>query len=157
MRCIPFGDETFDYVYENYSMCHLSKPDTALAVGEMNRVLKRPGMCFLGVISKSSWPKAVFGQERNPGEYWSTDGEETRHSMFTDEEADELLSSWEIVSKQKQTRYLLEAAREATMETWMDLHQEAPETLSRTAWHARYASRLHMYQYAHLHFVLRKR
>jgi len=24
MRQTPFGDETFDYVYEHYSMCHLS-------------------------------------------------------------------------------------------------------------------------------------
>ena len=46
MRRIPFEDGTFDYVYEHYSVCHLSKQDTVLAVSEMYRVLKRPGLCF---------------------------------------------------------------------------------------------------------------
>ena len=32
MRQIPFEDETFDYVYEHYAMCHLSKQDTARAI-----------------------------------------------------------------------------------------------------------------------------
>ena len=54
MRQIPFKDETFDYVYEHYSMCHLSKRDTARAVGEMYRLLKPGGLCFLGVKSADS-------------------------------------------------------------------------------------------------------
>jgi uncharacterized protein (UPF0147 family) len=29
MRRIPFEDDSFDYVYEHYSMCHMSKQDTA--------------------------------------------------------------------------------------------------------------------------------
>jgi len=70
MRHIPFEDETFDYVYEHYSLCHLSKQDTAQAIGEMYRVLKRQGLCFLDVISADCWPKSRFGQEKEPGEYW---------------------------------------------------------------------------------------
>jgi len=47
MRCLPFEENSFDYVYEHYSMCHLSKQDTALAISEMYRVLKSQGLCFL--------------------------------------------------------------------------------------------------------------
>lgn len=158
MRCIPFEDDTFDYVYEHYSMCHLSKQDTALAVSEMYRVLKRGGLCFLGVISTDTWPKSVFGQEGEPGEYWGEEGEEelTLHSMFSDEEANELVSSWEIVSKEKQVRYLREAAEEISVKAWMGLYEEVGARYTREEWRARYERRTNAFQYAHLYFILRK-
>ena len=68
IRCLPFDDESFDYVYEHYSMCHLSREDTARAVGEMYRVLCKGGLYFLGVISTDSWPLSAYGKEREPGE-----------------------------------------------------------------------------------------
>ena len=37
MRCIPFEDERFDFIYEFYSICHLSKANTGLAIMEMKR------------------------------------------------------------------------------------------------------------------------
>ncbi len=88
-------------------MCHLSKQDTAIAVGEMRRVLKPNGLCFLGVISTDCWPKSLFGEEREPGEYWGEEDGKSNvlHSMFTDQEANELVSEWEVVSKEKQVRY----------------------------------------------------
>jgi ubiquinone/menaquinone biosynthesis C-methylase UbiE len=158
MRRIPFEDETFDYVYEHYAMCHLSKRDTALAVNEMYRVLKRGGLCFLGVISTDSWPKSFFGQEREPGEYWMKEhGDElTRHSMFSDREANNLVSAWEIVSQEKRVRYLRRAAEAVSLEAWMDLYEEAEEASSREAWEADYESRTHVFQYVHLYFFLRK-
>jgi ubiquinone/menaquinone biosynthesis C-methylase UbiE len=158
MRCIPFEDDTFDYVYEHYSMCHLSKQDTALAVSEMYRVLKRGGLSLLGVISTDSWPKSFFGQEREPGEYWVEEGDEERtlHSMFSDEETDELVSAWEIVSKEKQVRYLREAATETTLEGWMGLYEEAGGRCSREEWQARYERRTSAFQHAHLYFILKK-
>lgn len=48
MMSMPFEDESFDYVYEHYSMCHLNKKETQKAIDEMHRVLKKGGMCFLG-------------------------------------------------------------------------------------------------------------
>ena len=65
MRQLSFEEGAFDYVYEHYSMCHLSKQDTSLAVSEMYRVLKQGGLCFLGVISADTWPKSLFGQEEH--------------------------------------------------------------------------------------------
>jgi ubiquinone/menaquinone biosynthesis C-methylase UbiE len=158
MRDIPFADDTFDYVYEHYSMCHLSKRDTALAVSEMYRVLQRGGLCFLGVISNDTWPRSLFGEEREPGEYWGEEGgeEETLHSTFSDQEADKLVADWEVVSKEKRVRYLREAAEEMTLEAWRELQGEAEEAYTWEDWSARYASRTNALQYAHLYFILRK-
>lgn len=157
MRQIPFEDESFDLVYEHYAMCHLSKRDTARAVSEMHRVLRPAGLCFLGVISTDTWPKSFLGQEREPGEYWGDEGGElTLHSLFTDEEADELVSAWEIVSKEKWARYLRGLADETTLEDWMDLHTEAGCVCSLEAWRARYAGRANAFRYAHLYCTLRK-
>jgi ubiquinone/menaquinone biosynthesis C-methylase UbiE len=156
MRQLPFEDDTFDYVYEHYSMCHLSKGDTAQAAGEMIRVLKPGGLCFLGVISTDSWPLSFLGQEREPGEYWSDEGgEETLHSAFTDQEADALVSVCEIVSKEKHVRYLSGLAEDLSLEAWMDLRQEADPIPSEEAWQARYAQRANAYRYAHLYYCLR--
>ena len=158
MRQIPFEDATFEYVYEHYSLCHLSKQDTAKAIGEMYRVLKRGGLCFLGVISADSWPKSRLGQEEGPGEYWAEEGGERRlHSLFRDEEMDDLLSAWEVVFKQKHVSYLLGAGEKPSMEAWMDEYEQAGSGYSREGWLARYESRANEFQYAHLYFILRKR
>lgn len=157
MRQIPFEDETFDYVYEHYSMCHLSKQDTARAIGEMYRVSKRQGLCFLGVISADCWPKSRLGQEKEPGEYWGEEGGEQRlHSLFSDEEMDDLLSAWEVVSKEQHLSYLLGGTEKLSMEAWMDSHEHAGRGYSREAWRARYESRANEFQYAHSYFLLKK-
>jgi ubiquinone/menaquinone biosynthesis C-methylase UbiE len=158
MRHIPFEDEAFDYVYEHFSMCHLNKADTATAVLEMKRVLKPGGLCFLGVISTDSWPKSFFGEERKPGEYWGEEGgiQNVLHSMFNDEEADELVAGWEILIKDKQVRYLQEAAAQTSIEEWMGLLPEAEMKFPEEAWRQKYTQRTGAYQYAHLYYVLKK-
>ena len=157
MRRMPFADETFDYGYEHYSMCHLSKQDTARAVGEMRRVLKQGGLCFLGVMSMDCWPKSLWGEEREPGEFWGEEhGELTLHSMFIDEETKLLVSSWEVIAKEKQTLFLGERARETSMDTWMEMLPQAPGQYTRAAWEARYDQREHEFQYAHVYYYLRK-
>jgi len=158
MRQIPFEDETFDCVYEHYSMCHLSKPDTSRAIHEMYRVLKKGGLCFLGVISMDTWPKALFGEEREPGQFWGQEhGDElTLHSMFTDEEADRLVSAWEIISKEKRAVFLQGAAEETSLEDWMELYQEVQDSYTQEAWEARYAQRVHKFQYVHVYYFLKK-
>jgi ubiquinone/menaquinone biosynthesis C-methylase UbiE len=158
MRAIPFEDENFDYVYEHYSMCHLNKNDTALAIHEMYRVLKKQGLCFLGVISTDSWPRSLFGQERKPGEFWGKEqGDKlTLHSMFTDEETDQLVSTWEIVSKEKRVTYLREEAEKTTLEAWMEMYGEMRGKYPEETWQARYAHRANDFQYTHVYYLLRK-
>jgi ubiquinone/menaquinone biosynthesis C-methylase UbiE len=158
IRQIPFEDETFDYVYEHYSMCHLGKRDTADAIHEMYRVLKKGGLCFLGVISMDTWPKLSFGEEREPGHFWGKENGDTLtlHSMFTDEEADLLVSGWEIISKEKRVIYAIEEAQETSLDTWMAFYREVQDKYTREAWEAKYAQRVHEFQYSHVYYFLRK-
>ena len=126
MRCIPFEDQSFDFVYEHYSMCHLNKRDTAVAVNEMWRVLKPGGLCFLGVISTDSWPHSLFGEERDPGEFYGEEGgvQNVLHSMLCDEEMDDVVAAWTILAKEKHVQYFQEVALETSLEEWMKLYPE---------------------------------
>jgi hypothetical protein len=74
----------------------------------MRRVLKPGGLCFLGVISTDSTPHAMFGEQRQPGEFWMEEdpGEMALHSLFTDLQAAALVAEWEILTQEKITRYL---------------------------------------------------
>ena len=158
MRQIPFEGETFDYVYEHYSMCHLSKQDTAASIREMYRVLKKGGLCFLGVMSMDTWPKAIYGEEREPGQFWGKEhGDElTLHSMFTDVEADQLMPGWEIISKEKRVVYLRENALGTSLDTWMQLYGEVQDSYTREVWDGKYPQRVHEFQYTHVYYFLRK-
>ncbi len=157
MRQMSFDDETFDYVYEHYSMCHLSKKDTACAIGEMFRVLKKGGLCFLGVISMDTWPKSVLGEEKEPGEFWGEEhGEPTAHSLFTEQESDQLVSAWEIVGKEKMVTYLRGFAEQTSLEDWMGFYPEVQNEYSEETWKAKYETRANEFQYAHTYYFLRK-
>lgn len=158
MRCIPFENETFDFVYEHFSMCHLSKQDTAIAIREMRRVLRPNGLCFLGVISTDCWPKPLFGEEREPGEYWGEEDGRSNvlHSMFDDQEASELVSEWEVITQEKQIRYLREVASQTSLEDWMEMRKEAVKRFSQSAWRMKYPNRGEVFRYVHLYFCLKK-
>jgi len=155
MRELPFEDASFDYVFEHYSMCHLSKRDTATAIGEMRRVLKPGGLCFLGVISTDTWPLAPMGEEREPGERWDRDGE-GMHSLFTGDEALALVSDWDILAREKAVRYMGRMASRMSLEAWMELHDEAPEDTSIDEWRGRYEARAKWITYVHHYFTLEK-
>ena len=157
MRQIPFEDEAFDYVYEHYALCHLSKKDTAQSLREMYRVLKHQGLCFLGVMSVECWPESRFGHEKGAGEYWGEEGGEGGlHSLFSDEEIEDLLSDWEIVFKEKHISYLWGAGEKLSKEAWKDAYSKAGSGYSQEAWRARYKSRANEFQYAHLYYFLKK-
>ena len=156
MRQLPFEDASFDYVYEHYSMCHLSKRDTAKAISEMRRVLKPGGLCFLGVISMDTWPLAPMGEEREPGEFWGAEEEDGVHSMFTDDEALALVSDWDVLAREKSIRYMGRAAARMSLDEWMELHGEAEECASVDEWRARYETRAKHVRYTHQYFILEK-
>jgi len=151
MREIPFDTESFDCVYEHYAMCHLSKRETATAIGEMNRVAKRGGLCFLGVISMDSWPESLYGVEREAGEYWAGD---ERHSMFTDKEADVLVSEWEVLSKEKRVIYQQATAVEISEAAWQELYEGGG---TEAEWDRQYEQRMNLVNYTHIYYILRKR
>ena len=157
MRQIPYPDEAFDCVYEHYSMCHLSKVDTDKAIREMYRVTRKNGLCFLGVISQDTWPKNLFGEEKEPGEYWGEEGgKRTRHSIFWDDEADQLVSDWEIIKKEKRVMYLRDAAEAVTSQMWMEMYPEEGDGYTEAEWREAFTQRHKMYNYTHLYYLLRK-
>jgi ubiquinone/menaquinone biosynthesis C-methylase UbiE len=158
MRQIPFEANTFDYVYEHFSMCHLNHADTAKSVSEMRRVLKPGGIAFLGVMSTDCWPHAQFGKEQAPGVLVGAEGglHGVTHSLWTDSECDQLVAGWQVVDREKMISYLVDMALEVSQEDWMDLHVEAPNGESVEAWKAAYPNRLNYYRYVHMYFFLKK-
>jgi len=155
MRSIPFGDNTFDYAYEHYSMCHLSKADTAKAIAEIHRILKPGGIAFLGLVSQDCWPLSFFGEERSPGERWMVEGgSEVCHSLFTDEEAAGLLPAWDIAFAEKMITSTDGATLSETQ--WEALHGEAPAPCTLEKWMAMYPKRESMCQYVHTYYYLEK-
>lgn len=157
MRALPYQDGFFDHVYEHYSMCHLSKTDTQKAVGEMGRVLKQGGLCFLGLISAESWPRSMFGEEEGSGEYWGGEGGQRRmHSLFTDQEADRLVAGWEVIRKEMQVIHFQSPEGKATLKEWMARYREADGEPTREAWESLYEKQAASFEYAHLYYTLRK-
>lgn len=136
MRSLPYSEATFDYVYEHYTICHLSASDTADALAEMRRVLKPGGLLFVGVISADSWPLSVYDVRRGPGENGLPidGGEEETHTVFDDQQADALVDGWEILGKGKAVRILREQATQTTRDEWRALYPEARAVGSEDEW-----------------------
>ena len=157
MRQIPFDDKSYEYVYEHYSMCHLSKEDTAKAISEMNRVTKIKGACFLGIISTDSWPKSSYGEEKAFGEYWMEEENGlVRHSLFTDKEADQLVAGWEVLKKEKRVICLMDEAQQTSIENWMELYIGMEDLYTKDAWRNQYSQRMNKFNYTHIYYLLRK-
>lgn len=101
MRKIPFDNETFGCVFSWNSSIHLTKKDTATALSEMLRVLKKGGLLYVNFIWNNDL-SIDLGEERNSGEFWMTiDGEEFVHSWFSESEADQFFVCLELLYKQK--------------------------------------------------------
>lgn len=155
-RQIPFGDDYFDYVYEQYAICHLTKRGIATAIDEMYRVLKPGGLCMLGMISTETWPQ--FGIEREKGEFWSTDEEfgEVVHSFFDDDEADSLVDRFEIIKKETIIQQNRKAVKELTLEKWMKEYDDSPRDVTRDEWQLMYSERIAKARYVHSFYYLLK-
>ncbi len=58
MRRIPFPNERFSFVYSYNAIDFMTKPDIALSIREITRVLKSNGLCyvnFLSVDDEETW------------------------------------------------------------------------------------------------------
>ncbi|MEN6369683.1 MAG: class I SAM-dependent methyltransferase [Thermotogota bacterium] len=158
MRSLPYGDASFDYVYEHFSICHLDPEDTARALSEMRRVLKPGGLAFFGFLSKDTWPLSSYGDERSPNVYCMTteDGDELCHTMLADPEADGLAKDWEILRKDKIARIDRERAEEVTRDEWRSLHAEARVPCSEAAWMTQYPERQNRFTDVYAYYCVRK-
>jgi SAM-dependent methyltransferase len=136
-------------------MCHLSKSDTNRATQEMVRVLKPGGRCFLGLISAETWPP--LGREREPGEFWFEEGESaTRHTVFTDREADRLLARWQVVRKERSITWLSSQMEPLTEMDWQDLYHDTQPDCTEESWMAGYDRRTTNARYVHTFYILEK-
>ena len=148
MRSLPYEDEFFDYVYEHYSVCHLTAEDTQRTVDEFKRVLKPGGIALLGVISKESWPQSRFGRR--------VDGTPVHHGLFSDAEANMLVDGWDGILREKVVRILTKEAETLSEQEWLAFHPEAPRACSKDEWMRRYPHRTDYLTYVHSFYYLRK-
>jgi ubiquinone/menaquinone biosynthesis C-methylase UbiE len=60
MRHIPFTSESFSFVYAFNSIMFMTKPDVALSMGEIERVLKPGGLVYVNFVSVDEPDKGPF-------------------------------------------------------------------------------------------------
>jgi len=155
MRRIPFKNETFSFVYECDSMCHLTKDDTCTTIQEMWRVLRKGGYCSLGFMAIDRWP--LDGEERNPGEFWLWyKGEEYVHSHFTDDEPDTYLKDFEIKWKGIHTEVYSDSIAKMSLEDWMEWYDAAWTKYLKNEWINAYRERMLNYRYSMIQYIVKK-
>jgi SAM-dependent methyltransferase len=157
MRELPYDNASFDYVYEHFSICHLSPTGTAQALAEMRRVLKPSGLAFFGFLSADSWPLSEYGVERSPSVYcMEEDGEKSCHTILDDRQTDALVADWEILRKDKTARVDQEHGAAVTPDEWQALHAEARVPCSEAEWMAQYSERRNRFTDAYAYYCVRK-
>jgi len=155
MRALPFDDRTFDAVYEFYSLCHLSRKDHPVAIGEMRRVLKPGGLGFLGFMGRASRP--LFGKETGRGEIvFEEGGEDVLHSIFDEDEADGYFESWDILQKDTIVQRRLHHWRDTSSDDWNALYDPGRMDISHSAWNEAYSARLERVNYTHYFYTVQK-
>ena len=98
MRCIPFPDEGFSYVYSFNAIDFMTKPDVAVAMREITRVLVSEGLCyvnFMSVDDVETWEPFCDNYESR--ELFKS----VSFSHFEDDEADPFFTPYQILRKEK--------------------------------------------------------
>jgi ubiquinone/menaquinone biosynthesis C-methylase UbiE len=113
VRHIPFKDESMSFVYSVNTLCHLSKRDTATAMKEIERVLKKSGLCFINFVSVDDCGFGR-GKEVSTGEFlqeeeWYSGIVKEGHicSYYGDSEPDPYFELFKILRKEKRITELL--------------------------------------------------
>lgn len=105
MRKIPFRNETFSFAYSYNAIHMMAKKDVALAMSEIERVMKAQGLCFVNFVSADE-PSPTDAIETRKGEFlkktpWRGVKCPNIDSYFEDKEADVFFSNFEIIHKEK--------------------------------------------------------
>lgn len=100
---IPFENESISFIYSYNSVFHLTKKNTAITIKEIERVLKKEGLCFINFLSVNDCGFGE-GEEINKGEFAQKEyGERVIHSYYEENEADKYFDELEIIYKEKRT------------------------------------------------------
>jgi ubiquinone/menaquinone biosynthesis C-methylase UbiE len=108
MRRLPFPDESFSFVYSYNAIDFMIKPDIARAMGEITRVLRPEGLCyvdFLSVDDTDSWEP--FCETAPNRDLLRSE----RFAHHEDDEAEAYLAGFVIVRKEKRRVEWLEYGR----------------------------------------------
>ena len=97
MRKIPFPDEMFSFVYSYNAIMFMTKPDIAIAMMEIERVLKPGGLCFVNFASVDDPDKRPFNQTSPLIQYLKSE----RFAFHEDNEADDYFETHQILRKEK--------------------------------------------------------
>jgi len=98
MRYIPFSDKEFSFAYSFNSIDFMTKPDIALSMREITRVLKSEGLCyvnFLSVDDAETWEP--FCKTSPALDLLKSE----RFAHFEDNEADIYFKAYDILRKEK--------------------------------------------------------
>ena len=101
MRCIPFLDNEFSFVYSFNAIDFMTKSDIALSMWEITRVLKGDGLCyvnFLSVDDAETWEP--FCKTASALELLKSE----RFAHFEDNEADVYFEPYDILRKEKRVQ-----------------------------------------------------
>jgi ubiquinone/menaquinone biosynthesis C-methylase UbiE len=93
---LPFQDASISFVYSWNTIFHMPKADIAVAMGEMERVLKPGGLCFVNFLSVSD---PNFEKDASQ----ATDEGHARHIYHQDDEPDLYFVNFEMLRKEKRT------------------------------------------------------
>ena len=98
MRRIPFSSESFSFIYSFNAIDFMTKPDIAISMREITRVLKTDGLCyvnFLSVDDEETWEP--FCKTAQALDLLKSE----RFAHFEDNEADLYFESYDILRKEK--------------------------------------------------------
>jgi SAM-dependent methyltransferase len=101
VRDLPFDDESMSFVYSHDSICHMTKQEVAIAMREINRVLKAGGLCYVNFLSVEDG-RFGEGQQLGPGEFTCQEHDETYlHCFFEDNEPDQYFGGFALLRREK--------------------------------------------------------
>jgi SAM-dependent methyltransferase len=98
MRNIPFANHSFSFVYSYNAIDFMIKPDIAISMREITRVLRPQGLCyvnFLSVDDAETWEP--FCETSSAWNLLKSDS----FAHFEDDEADVYFGDFEVVRKEK--------------------------------------------------------
>ena len=97
MREIPFPRESFSFVYSYNAISFMTKPDVAIAVSEMQRVLRPTGLCYVNFQSVDDPDRAEFSESSFLREVLRS----PCFSLYEDDEADAYFDGFTVLRKEK--------------------------------------------------------
>lgn len=99
MRDIPFASEEFSFVYSFNAIFFMTKPDIAKAMGEIERVLKPEGLCYVNFKSIDDPDHRPFCETAPLIRLLRSE----RFAMHEDDEADAYFGNFDILRKEKRS------------------------------------------------------